>query len=109
MISELIFADNYNIFKYEIKKGYIAITDFKLCNVWSILNYSGKRPISLQSKKNVWYNIRPCCFNDMNNAEKTQEIFIKQICEAIDLCPNNIENREQIKNSIMTQFKQLAN
>ena len=45
----------------------------------------------------------------MNNAEKTQEIFIKQICEAIDLCPNNIENREQIKNSIMTQFKQLAN
>jgi hypothetical protein len=104
-----MYKTQYLIFKYEIKNGYITITNFKLCNVWGILNYGGKRPVSLQVKKNVWYNIRPCTFNDMNNPEKTQEIFIKQICKAIDLCPNNIENSEQIKISIMTQFIQLTN
>ena len=105
-----MYKTQYLIFKYEIKEGYITITDFKLCNVWSILNYSGKRPVSLQCKKGVWYNIRPCStFNDMNNPEKTQEIFIKQICKAIDMCPNNIENREQIKISIKRQFEKLTN
>jgi len=99
-----MYKTQYLIFKYEIRNGYITITHFKLCNVWGIINYSGKYPVSLQNKKNVWYNIRPCCFNDMNKTEKTEAIFIQQICRAIDLCPNDIKDREQIKNNIEHQF-----
>ena len=91
---------------YTIEKNHITITNFKMCNVWDIIKYDGKNPISLQNKKNVWYNIRPGSFNDMNDPKKTPEIFIQHICKAIELCPNSIsiETRDKLKSSIMTQF-----
>ena len=46
-----MYKTQYLIFKYEITSGSFMITDFKLCKVWDILNYNGKYPISLQSKK----------------------------------------------------------
>jgi len=102
-----LYTTQYLIFKYVLDDGNITITDFKLCNVWEIINYTGKYPISLQSKKNVWHNIRPCSFNAMNSKDKSAFIFIKKICEAIDKCPNNIEDKSKIISNIRRQYYQL--
>ena len=110
-LEKKMYKTQYLIFKYKIKNDHITITDFKLCNIWVMLHYNGKNPVSLQDKRGVWYNIRPCSLKKMNDTKKTPEIFIRQICKAIDASPNNIstEKREQQKISIMTQFRQLTN
>ena len=102
-----MYRTQYLIFKYDLKDGVITITDFKLSNVWQIINYNGKYPISLQSKKSMWYNIRPCCFNDMNAADKTPTMFIKAITEAVDKTPNKMVNKTRTINSIYNQFYKL--
>jgi len=106
-LEKKMYRTQYLIFKYELKNGFIKILDFKLCNVWEIINYNGKYPISLQCKKNIWYNIRPCNFNDMNNLYKTPIMFIKKLCEAIDKTPNILENKTIIINFIYKQFYKL--
>jgi hypothetical protein len=90
-----------------LKDGIITIIDFKLCNVWEIINYKGKYPISLQCKKGMWYNIRPCGFNDMNAVDKTPIIFIKKIVEAINNTPNKLEDKTRTINNIYNQFYKL--
>jgi hypothetical protein len=102
-----MYKTQYLIFKYNLKPDFIEIIDFKLCNVWEIINYTGKYPISLQCKKGMWYNIRPCSFTDMNNKNKTPEIFVAKICEAIEVSPNTLEKRERIIEDIYRQFHQL--
>jgi len=102
-----MYKTKYLIFKYKIDETFIYILDFKLCSIWEIINYSGKRPISIQSKKDMWYNIRPCSFKDMKNKEKTPSLFIENICKAITLSPNKFENKENIINIIMKQFNHL--
>lgn len=58
-------------------------------------------------RKSMWYNIRSCSFNDMNNTNKTPYMFVKQICEAINKTPNKIENKEKTINNIYIQFYKL--
>ena len=102
-----MYRTQYLIFKYDLEDGIITITDFKLCNVWQIINYKGKYPISLQCKKYMWYNIRPCSFNDMNAVDKTPIMFIKKIVDAIDKTPNKMENKTRTINNIYNQFYKL--
>jgi hypothetical protein len=92
-VEKKLYRTTYIIFKYSMNTNYILIEDFKMCNIWELILYNGKYPISLQNKKNMWYNIRPCSFNNILET-KTQCIFIKQICKAIKECPNNIKNIE---------------
>jgi hypothetical protein len=106
-LEKKMYRTQYLIFKYDLKDGIIKIIDFKLCNVWEIINYKGKHPISLQCKKSIWYNIRPCSFNDMNTNYKTPIMFIKKICEAIDKTPNKLENKKRTINNIYSQFYKL--
>jgi len=98
-----LYRTQYLIFKYSIENQYIIINDFKLCNVWDIILYTGKYPISLQCKKGMWYNIRPCSFNDMG-VNKNPSLFIKNIIKAIKDCPNRINNKDTIIENIQTQF-----
>tara|TARA_B100000427_G_scaffold126447_1_gene105159 strand:- start:5090 stop:5773 length:684 start_codon:yes stop_codon:yes gene_type:complete len=112
-LEKKLYRTQYLIFKYNLEDGIITITDFKLCNVWDIINYGGKYPISLQAKKGNWYNIRPCCFNDMNASYKTPTMFIKQIVEAINQTPNEPyntpENKTRTIDKISHQFNRLVN
>ena len=101
-----MYKTQYLIFKYNLKAGIITILDFKLCNVWELINYTGKYPISLQCKKGIWYNIRPCSFNGINK-KKTPLMFVKNICKAIEESPNIIENKREIINKIYNQFYKL--
>ena len=106
-LEKKLYRTQYLIFKYNLKDEIITITDFKLCNIWEIINYEGKYPISLQCKKGMWYNIRPCSFDAMNAAYKKPIMFIKKICEAIDKSPNKLENKPSIINNIYNQFYKL--
>jgi|TARA_R110002074_G_scaffold99353_3_gene214595 hypothetical protein len=106
-LEKKMYRTQYLIFKYNLKDGIIEINDFKLCNVWELINYTGKYPISLQCKKGMWYNIRPCSFNDMNAVDKTPIMFVKKICEAIDKTPNKMENKPRTINNIYNQFYKL--
>ena len=101
-----MYKTQYLIFKYNLIDGVITITDFKMCNVWEIINYNGKYPISLQCKKGMWYNIRPCSFNDMKK-DKTPLMFIQKMCEAINKTPNKIADKENTISIIMDQFHKL--
>lgn len=100
-----MFRTQYLIFKYSFDNGTgtVKIIDFKLCHVWNLINYNGKYPISLQCKKGIWYNIRPCSFQEIST-NKTPIMFVKKICEAIDKTPNKIEQRETIIHDIFNQF-----
>lgn len=107
-LEKKLYKTQYLIFEYQIEHEVIVITDFKLCNVWDIINYTGKYPISLQCKKGMWYNIRPCVFKDMNNKDKTPLLFIKQVCEAVLKTPNKLEDdKEKIIDNIYAQFYKL--
>ena len=72
-----------------------------------MVGYNKKYPITLQNKKGMWYNIRPCSFNHMNAVDKTPIMFIKKIVEAIDKTPNKINNKKQIIDNIYSQFYKL--
>ena len=106
-LEKKLYKTQYLIFKYDLKYGIITITDFKLCNVWEIINYKGKHPISVQSKKDIWYNIRPCSLNTMNTSYKTPIMFINHICEAIKKTPNKLKDKTSTINNIYTQFYKL--
>ncbi len=106
-LEKKMYKTQYLIFKYNLKSSVIEISDFKLCNVWELINYNGKNPISLQCKKGMWYNIRPCSFNDMNKKDKSPEIFIKHICKSVYDTPNNLENKQEIIENIYKQFYNL--
>ena len=106
-LEKKLYRTQYMIFRYSFSNNIVKIEDFKLCNIWNLINYEGKYPISLQCKKGMWYNIRPCSFQDINSKNKTPDLFIKQICKAILESPNTIINKENIINTIETQFHDL--
>lgn len=93
----------YIIFKYTIKNNIIIIDDCKICNIWELISYTGKYPISLQCKRNIWYNIRPCSYNDIKNTKNPKK-FIQKLCDAIDKCPNSIKDKDNIIKKINKQF-----
>ena len=71
-----------------------------------MVGYSGKTPITMQIKKNVWYNIRPESVKKWYSSDKTPQLFIDKIIECINECPH-IEDKINKINSITTQFNKL--
>lgn len=105
MIKKL-YKTQYLIFKYSIHDQYVIIDDFKLHHIWNIISYTGIYPISLQNKRGLWYNIRPCSFQNMD-IKKNDILFIKKICDSIKECPNIINDKHIIIESIKNQFDEI--
>jgi hypothetical protein len=59
-----LFKTKYLVFEYEIDEDEIVIKKFKNLNVWNIVGYTGKYPLTMQNKRNMWYNIRPSSVKD---------------------------------------------
>lgn len=102
-----LFRTKYIVFEYEIKDEIIVIKSFHVLNVWQIVGYSGKYPITLQNKRRMWYNIRPSSANDWNDKEKTPDKFIASIIQAIKECPNNIKKKDDIISNIQKQYAKI--
>jgi hypothetical protein len=107
-IYQKILKTKYLIFEYFIDENKIMIKKFHFLNVWNIVAYSKKEPISMQVKRGVWYNIRPDSSNKWYDKTKTFDLFIKKIIECIDKC-NQIEDKENKKKNILLQYEELKN
>ena len=75
-----------------------------MCSIWQLPSYKGKRPLSIQCKRGMWYNLRPGSENDFRCDTKTAQIFIDAICQSIRECPNMISEKEEKINQIKQQF-----
>jgi hypothetical protein len=98
----------YLIFEYILDTNFIIIKNVYIKNIWNLINYSGKYPISVQNKKNIWYNIRPSCKNNWNDLNKTPKLFIKKMIQSIQQCPN-LQNKNNILKNIIEQYKEMKN
>jgi hypothetical protein len=101
-----IFKTKYLIFEYNIKNGVFVIMKFHYVNVYKLVGYSGKTPITMQIKKNVWYNIRPDSVKKWYSPTKTPQLFIERIIECINICPHIEEKEVKIRN-IKNQMEEL--
>ena len=95
----------YLIFQYQIEKNGIKIIHFDFLNIWNLIGYDGKYPISLQNKKGMWYNIRPSSKISWKNEKKTPQYFVEQILKSIERCPNPIKNKDILLDNIQSQYK----
>lgn len=98
-----LFRTKYLIFEYFINEKNIIIKQFHYLNVYNLVSYNGKYPISMQVKKNIWYNIRPDNVKNWYMKEKNPMLFIDKIIECIKLC-HHIDDKENKINNITNQF-----
>jgi hypothetical protein len=98
-----LFKTKYLIFEYEIINKRIKIIKFHYLNVYNLVGYSGKTPITMQIKKNIWYNIRPDSVKKWYSSTKTPQMFIEKIIECINKCPHIVDKINKIT-SINNQF-----
>ena len=101
-----IFKTKYLVFEYAIINEKIKIVKFHYLNVYNLVGYSGKTPITMQIKKNMWYNIRPESVKKWYCSTKTPKLFIDKIIECINICPH-IEDKTQKITTITNQFEGL--
>jgi hypothetical protein len=101
-----LFKTKYLVFEYSIIDEKIKIIKFHYLNVYNLVGYSGKTPITMQIKKNVWYNIRPESVKKWYLTYKTPQLFIDKIIECINSCPH-IEDKITKINSIASQFNNI--
>lgn len=103
-VNKKLYKTKYMIFKYSLKDGKVKIDDFSMKNVWELVGYGGKYPITIQNKRGMWYNIRPGSYKNIKSLKHVPETFIKNVCDAIQICPNNISCRETLIEMIKQQF-----
>jgi hypothetical protein len=101
-----LFSTKYLIFEYSISNNKIKIIKFHYLNVYNLVSYTGKYPISMQVKKNMWYNIRPDCVKNWYSVSKTPQLFIDNIIKCITLC-HHIEDKNNKIKCILDQFNEL--
>lgn len=101
-----LFKTKYLVFEYIINNEKIKIIKFHYLNVYNLVGYSNKTPITMQIKKNIWYNIRPESVKKWYCLTKTPNLFIDKIIECINICPH-IEDKINKITNITNQFKSL--
>jgi len=102
-INEKIFKTKYLIFEYRSSNEGFVITKFWMTDIWKLVNYNRKYPLSIQVKRNIWYNIRPCSKNTWDDPEKTANKFIECLTECIQMCPHLLD-KENIIESITNNW-----
>ena len=103
-----LFKTKYIILEYTFKNGCATIINVHVRNIWNLVKFDGKYPITLQCKKGMWYNIRPCAPSSWYDEKKTAEIFINKLLESIEKCPNSIDNRDEKCDIITDQYNSLC-
>lgn len=108
-VERKIFRTKYIIFEYDIQENKIYIKNFYFLNIWDLIGYNGKYPITIQNKRKLWYNIRPSNVKDWTNITKTPKKCINSIIESINYSPNLMKNKQLLIKSIIDQFEILEN
>lgn len=98
-----LFNTQYLVFEYILENNEIKIVKFHYLPVYKLVSYTGKYPLSMQVKKNVWYNIRPDSVKKWYSIDKTPQLFIDNIIKCIRQCPH-IEDKDNKIKLINDQF-----
>lgn len=101
-----MFRTKYLVYEYAIANDAIKIIKFHYLSVYHLVGYSGKTPITMQIKRNVWYNIRPSSAKQWYSEDKTPQLFIRSIIECIQQCPHMEDKINKIQ-SIVEQCNTL--
>jgi len=106
-VMKKLFRTKYIVFEYAILNEKIKIVKFHYLNVWNLVGYTGKTPLTMQIKKGVWYNIRPDSVKKWYVETKTPQLFIDKIVECILQCPH-IEDKSAKIMRIKSQFDEIS-
>lgn len=104
-----IFKTKYLIFEFAINNNNeITIKKFHYLNVYNLVSYTEKYPVSIQVKKNTWHDIIPDSVENWYIDNKTPNKFIENITQCINQCPD-MKKMEKIKSIdlINSQFDEL--
>ena len=102
-VMKKLFRTIYPVYEYVPISGGASIKKAQLLNVWNLVNYDGKYPISMQVKDGTWYNIRPSASSGWLDTTKTPQKFIDNIVKCIGMCSQISDKETKIK-SIQDQF-----
>ena len=106
-----LFQTKYMVFEYGVNKSEktIEIIKFHYLNVYNLVGFTGKRPITIQAKNDIWYNIRTDSVKNWYSSTKTPQLFIDKIIQCIEECPQfkDKEYKENKIKSISQQFNEL--
>jgi hypothetical protein len=98
-----VFMTRYLIFEYSWNSPTATITSFHYVPIWKAVLYDKIRPLGVQVKAGIWFNIRPCVRSGFGDINKTPGKFIKNLIECINLCPQ-IQDKDAKIASIEKQF-----
>lgn len=104
-----VFQTKYMVFEYTINptEKTIEIVKFHYLNVYNLVGYSSKLyPLTMQVKKNVWYNIRADSVKKWYSPTKTPQLFVDHIIKCIEQCPQ-MEGKPEKISIIAQQFNEL--
>jgi hypothetical protein len=102
-----LFQTSYLVFEYGKCGSRWKFLSFNYLPVWSLVGYKKTYPVSLQTKRGMWYNFRPCCLTGWKDAKKTPHCFIEGILACIKECPH-INSKDEKSQSIREQFDQIS-
>jgi hypothetical protein len=102
-VMKKLFRTIYTVYEYVPIPGGALIKKFYLLNVWKLVNYGGKYPMSMQVKNGTWLNIRPSVSSGWSDTTKTPQKFIDSIVKCIGMCSQISDKESKIK-SIQDQF-----
>ncbi len=75
---------DYLIIGYSMNGSTIEIKDIWLKKIWEISSYSKNRPLRVQAKKGIIYNIRPCKWYSKKSSPFTKkEEFVNALYETL--------------------------
>jgi hypothetical protein len=104
-LEKKLFKTKYLVYEYGLEGDGFIIKNFWMLNIWDLPVYDKTNPISIQMKKEMWYNIRPGTKSSWSESTKTPIKFMNCLIECIDKCPH-LRDKDILKNSILAQVEQ---
>jgi hypothetical protein len=100
-----LFKTKYLVYEYTSDRCDFIIKDFWLLNIWDLPVYDKTYPISVQVKKNMWYNLRPGAKSGWRDSTKTPSKFLEKLISCIDIC-EHLCDKDILKASIIKQMEE---
>lgn len=97
----------YIVYKYTFEDNKIKILKCYFLPIWKLIGYNEKYAITIQTKKGMWYNIRPQGEKKWTEDDKTCFTFLKKVLCSIDLCTNKLEFKNDYKNFLKDKIAEL--
>lgn len=97
---------NYLIIGYSMNGATIEIRDIWLKKIWEISSFSKRRPLRVQAKKGIIYNIRPCKWYAKRSAPfAKKEEFVNAIYETLSTYEHSSIDSDEWLEEVMENYE----